>query len=42
MSDRCFWIEIVVGACSLFWAGVIVAALIFKGHDHEQDRPKQR
>lgn len=31
MSDRGFWIVIVVGACGLFWTGVIVAALIFKG-----------
>lgn len=31
MSDRGFWIVIVVGTCGLFWTGVIVAALIFKG-----------
>nr|DAW21430.1 MAG TPA: hypothetical protein [Caudoviricetes sp.] len=31
MSDRDFWILLVVGTCSLFWTGVIVAALIFKG-----------
>ena len=42
MSDRGFWIVIVVGTCGLFWTGVIVAALILKGHGNEQDRPKQR
>lgn len=31
MSDRGFGIVIVVVACGLFWMGVIVAALIFKG-----------